>query len=127
MCVVFQILLDVQPDLSAWPGLPYAWFAFHWLAMSHACYNPLVYCWMNARFRAAFAHTLRRVPLLRRCTPPPPPEPALARANTCTSYVSVRGPRGSQHLSATQMVTLRPALQVNNKFRPVILDDEDVL
>jgi len=32
----------------------YAWFqplylAIYWLAMSNAMYNPLIYCWMNAR------------------------------------------------------------------------------
>ncbi|CAB3360621.1 Hypothetical predicted protein [Cloeon dipterum] len=124
---ILLILQDVNSELNSWEGFPYMWFVFHWLAMSHACYNPLIYWWMNARFRSAFAHTLRQVPLLRRCTPPPPAEPALARANTSTSYVSVRGPRNSHFLSTTQMVNLRPNLPSNNNFRPVILDDEDIL
>uniref|UniRef100_A0A670YV93 G protein-coupled receptor 83 n=1 Tax=Pseudonaja textilis TaxID=8673 RepID=A0A670YV93_PSETE len=27
------------------------YFAFHWFAMSSACYNPFVYCWLNEGFR----------------------------------------------------------------------------
>ncbi|KAE8737205.1 hypothetical protein FOCC_FOCC017333 [Frankliniella occidentalis] len=34
------------------------YFAFHWLAMSHSCLNPLIYCWMNARFRQSFRSVL---------------------------------------------------------------------
>lgn len=33
---------------------PYVWTSSHWLAMSHACYNPMVYFWMNKRFRHGF-------------------------------------------------------------------------
>jgi len=47
--------------------LPYVWFAFHWLAMSHSCYNPIIYCYMNARFRGGFLQIMHRVPGLRRC------------------------------------------------------------
>ena len=30
-----------------------AFLACHWLAMSSVCYNPFVYCWLNAAFRDA--------------------------------------------------------------------------
>lgn len=30
------------------------WTTTHWLAMSYACYNPIVYFWMNKRFNSAF-------------------------------------------------------------------------
>uniref|UniRef100_A0A182PV00 G-protein coupled receptors family 1 profile domain-containing protein n=1 Tax=Anopheles epiroticus TaxID=199890 RepID=A0A182PV00_9DIPT len=50
---------------SSWDLLPYFWFAFHWLAMSHSCYNPIIYCYMNARFRSGFILVLHGVPGLQ--------------------------------------------------------------
>lgn len=47
-------------EWGAWPGLPYAWFASHWLAMSHSCYNPIIYCYMNARYRRGFKQVLKQ-------------------------------------------------------------------
>lgn len=35
--------------------------------MSHSCYNPIIYCYMNARFRGGFLQIMYRVPGLRRC------------------------------------------------------------
>jgi len=34
----------------------YVWFLCHWLAMSHSFFNPLIYIWMNLRFRAGFRY-----------------------------------------------------------------------
>ncbi|KAI8130816.1 RYamide receptor isoform X1 [Lucilia sericata] len=70
MCwLPFNILILLLNDdvLLAWGPLPYFWFAFHWLAMSHSCYNPIIYCYMNARFRGGFLQIIYRVPGLRRC------------------------------------------------------------
>ncbi|XP_039277855.1 RYamide receptor-like [Nilaparvata lugens] len=76
--------------LSEWSGLPYLWFACHWLAMSHSCYNPFIYCWMNTHFRAGFCGVLGcalpRRKKRRRSSHAPP----LGRVNTCATYVSVR-------------------------------------
>ncbi|XP_044756803.1 RYamide receptor isoform X2 [Coccinella septempunctata] len=38
------------------------YFPFHGLAMSHACYNPIIYCYMNSRFKESLNHILRRIP-----------------------------------------------------------------
>ena len=38
------------------------WISCHWLAMSNCCYNPMVYCWMNSRFRIGFKHVFRFCP-----------------------------------------------------------------
>lgn len=54
-------------ELTQWPFIIYVWFIFHWLAMSHCCYNPLIYCYMNARFRIGFLQILYFVPGIRRC------------------------------------------------------------
>ncbi|KAL9894000.1 RYamide receptor isoform 2-T8 [Glossina fuscipes fuscipes] len=61
------ILLLNDEEFRLWGPLPYIWFAFHWLAMSHSCYNPIIYCYMNARFRGGFLQIIHRVPGLRRC------------------------------------------------------------
>uniref|UniRef100_A0A336L1X4 CSON002623 protein n=1 Tax=Culicoides sonorensis TaxID=179676 RepID=A0A336L1X4_CULSO len=63
---LFKIILQVSDG----PGdlLPYFWFAFHWLAMSHSCYNPLIYCYMNTRFRSGFITVLHTVPVVRSCS-----------------------------------------------------------
>lgn len=54
-------------DLSKWESIIYIWFIFHWLAMSHSCYNPVIYCYMNARFRIGFLQVLYFIPGIRRC------------------------------------------------------------
>ncbi|XP_054271432.1 RYamide receptor-like isoform X2 [Macrosteles quadrilineatus] len=57
---VLNLVWESNPDvIGSWSGLPFLWFAFHWLAMSHSCYNPVIYCWMNSRFRTGFRAVLR--------------------------------------------------------------------
>ncbi|XP_060880058.1 RYamide receptor-like isoform X1 [Metopolophium dirhodum] len=61
----YDILLVLRAygmSLRAWSNQPYVWFAFHWLAISHTCYNPLIYFCMNTRYRAGFVSALRSVP-----------------------------------------------------------------
>nr|NP_001287552.1 RYamide receptor, isoform B [Drosophila melanogaster]AHN57551.1 RYamide receptor, isoform B [Drosophila melanogaster] len=62
---ILQLLLNDE-EFAHWDPLPYVWFAFHWLAMSHCCYNPIIYCYMNARFRSGFVQLMHRMPGLRR-------------------------------------------------------------
>lgn len=54
-------------ELTKWEFIKYVWFIFHWLAMSHCCYNPIIYCYMNARFRIGFLQMLYFIPGVRRC------------------------------------------------------------
>jgi len=39
--------------------------------MSNCCYNPIVYCWMNDKFRAGFRYMFRWCPCVRRPDAPP--------------------------------------------------------
>ncbi|XP_034943887.1 RYamide receptor [Chelonus insularis] len=105
---VLMLVLDNNESISNWKGLPYAWAALHWLSMSHSCYNPVIYCWMNARFRSGFIIALAKVPGVHRFLPnyrysqnnstaaialtgfDGTNNSTLKRINTCTTYVSVR-------------------------------------
>ncbi|XP_066147090.1 RYamide receptor-like isoform X1 [Euwallacea fornicatus] len=46
---------------------PYVYITFHLLAMSHACYNPIIYCYMNTRFRDGLFLILRTMPCFKSC------------------------------------------------------------
>ncbi|XP_075972004.1 RYamide receptor-like [Anticarsia gemmatalis] len=54
MFIVLWTVHEQDESWGMWPGMPYVWFASHWLAMSHSCYNPIIYCYMNARYRRGF-------------------------------------------------------------------------
>ncbi|XP_071455777.1 RYamide receptor-like [Hetaerina americana] len=94
------LLLLNEGAFGNWEGIPYLWWAFHWLAMSHSCYNPIIYCWMNAKFRVGFCCALSRVPCLRwlarRMTPGPNTSSGAFGGATITHAGGGRsiGPRG---------------------------------
>ncbi|EDV30401.2 uncharacterized protein Dana_GF23269, isoform B [Drosophila ananassae] len=114
---ILQLLLNDE-EFARWTPLPYVWFAFHWLAMSHSCYNPIIYCYMNARFRGGFLQIMYRVPGLRRCCclhrylgssggrsyEATGTERAfhLHRVNTCTTYISTRRKLRANSMQASQ-------------------------
>ncbi|XP_077288085.1 RYamide receptor-like [Arctopsyche grandis] len=54
------LLLLYNDSWDDWWPLQYLWFITHWLAMSHSCYNPIIYWYMNARFRAGFLQTMEK-------------------------------------------------------------------
>lgn len=69
-----QVIGDQYPEIYTFSYILYIWFACHFLAMSHACYNPVIYIWMNSRFRSGFKYIVSQmVPCLYRdgtVTPP---------------------------------------------------------
>ncbi|KAH9361437.1 hypothetical protein HPB48_003889 [Haemaphysalis longicornis] len=63
---LFIVVSEQYPSIYDLSGIGYMWFVCHWLAMSHACYNPLIYFWMNAKFRAGLQALFRCLPATRR-------------------------------------------------------------
>ena len=43
-----------DPNITKIPYINHIYLAFYWLAMSNTCVNPIIYYWMNKRFRAYF-------------------------------------------------------------------------
>ncbi|GBP76006.1 RYamide receptor [Eumeta japonica] len=62
---VLWTIHENDENWGSWPGMPYMWFASHWLAMSHSCYNPIIYCYMNARYRRGFKQALSALLCMR--------------------------------------------------------------
>ncbi|XP_064457153.1 RYamide receptor-like [Ornithodoros turicata] len=75
---IFIVVSDQHPEIYELAAIGYIWFICHWLAMSHACYNPIIYFWMNAKFRAGLQSTFRCLPFVK------------PSVQTTTSYVSAR-------------------------------------
>lgn len=48
---VITLIGDVNPDIYSFPHMNVVWLCAHWLAMSHSCYNPIVYFSHNSPFR----------------------------------------------------------------------------
>lgn len=58
----FNILIvvgDLSPAIWENQNIMYIWFVTHYLAMCHTITNPLIYIWMNNRFRAGFKQVIR--------------------------------------------------------------------
>ncbi|XP_071872896.1 RYamide receptor isoform X1 [Bombus fervidus] len=130
---ILNLLMDNNETLESWAGLPFVWMVLHWLAMSHSCYNPVIYCWMNARFRTGFVTAIGHLPgahrMLRRerqrdnynaSTMGIPltgindsGHSVLRRMNTCTTYISVRRKTNGNHTAPARSASIR-----NDSFRP---------
>lgn len=49
-----QLIQEAHESVYDFEPYQYIWTTAHWIAMSYACCNPIVYFWMNKRFRAGF-------------------------------------------------------------------------
>ena len=49
-----KLIEESHPIIYDFKYYQVTWTSTHWLAMSYACYNPIVYFWMNKRFRLGF-------------------------------------------------------------------------
>lgn len=48
---VITLIGDNNPRIYSMPHMNVVWLCAHWLAMSHSCYNPIVYFSLNSTFR----------------------------------------------------------------------------
>ncbi|KAF0295573.1 RYamide receptor [Amphibalanus amphitrite] len=119
---VLQIVYDIHRWVGEWPGIGYLYTATYWLSMASCVCNPIIYCGMNAQFRAAFSAVASRVCL--RCRRPPA---AISRAGSsvrsrATSYTQwtlrslrLRRSNGSAHSCHAPEPAERPAAPLNTK------------
>ncbi|CAJ0918166.1 unnamed protein product, partial [Mesorhabditis belari] len=61
LLLLFNIILDVWPELNYWNYILYLWWFCHGLAMLHSIVNPLIYFLRNARFREGFLFFSSRI------------------------------------------------------------------
>ncbi|GFT86280.1 RYamide receptor [Trichonephila clavipes] len=80
----------------------YVWFVCHWLAMSSTAYNPIIYCWMNSKYRDGFRQVFARLlclPESKKTFKTSLNKNGFNRYTTNTIYTSIRSSgthRGSQ-------------------------------
>lgn len=93
---------DRHPHIYTYQHIQTIWICCHWLAMSNGCYNPIVYCWMNTKFRQGFRHIFRCCPFVKY-------DPSAADGRTGTmgmagGTASASGTVGSNAYSKTSVV-----------------------
>lgn len=62
---LYFILININSNINNHPHIQEIYLIIFWLAMSNSMYNPLVYCYMNARFRAGFKFIFRWLPCVQ--------------------------------------------------------------
>lgn len=81
---IYFIVTSYYPELTDQPYIQDVYLAIYWLAMSNSMYNPIIYCWMNSRFRRGFQQFFIWCPFVR----PSPDFSGLRRAGAVTSRYS---------------------------------------
>jgi len=56
---VVQITGEINPDIYKLNNFRLVWNFIQWLGQSHACCNPVIYFWMNKKFRIGFVRILK--------------------------------------------------------------------
>ncbi|KAH8018653.1 hypothetical protein HPB51_009642 [Rhipicephalus microplus] len=51
---VYFLATHHHPEITQSEYIQHVYLAIYWLAMSNSMYNPIIYCWMNSRFREGF-------------------------------------------------------------------------
>ncbi|ESO03856.1 hypothetical protein HELRODRAFT_79600, partial [Helobdella robusta] len=59
------LLIHLEPEVTMMPWFHHFYLIIYWIAMSNSMYNPIIYCWMNAKFRSGFKYVLRWMPCVK--------------------------------------------------------------
>nr|XP_022911165.1 tachykinin-like peptides receptor 99D [Onthophagus taurus] len=59
---LYFIITSFYPEVQNQPYIQETYLAIYWLAMSNSMYNPIIYCWLNARFRRGFKQVFSWLP-----------------------------------------------------------------
>ncbi|XP_076360621.1 tachykinin-like peptides receptor 99D [Tachypleus tridentatus] len=51
---IYFLLAHHHPQIISTNYVQHIYLSIYWLAMSNSMYNPIIYCWMNSRFRRGF-------------------------------------------------------------------------
>ncbi|XP_011700827.1 PREDICTED: tachykinin-like peptides receptor 99D [Wasmannia auropunctata] len=83
---MYFIVTYYLPEITTKPYIQEVYLGIYWLAMSNSMYNPIIYCWMNTKFRRGFAQFFFWCPWVRVTA-----EPSLSRSEAVTSRYSCTG------------------------------------
>eukprot|EP00095_Tigriopus_kingsejongensis_P002266 maker-scaffold633_size121756-snap-gene-0.27 protein:Tk02266 transcript:maker-scaffold633_size121756-snap-gene-0.27-mRNA-1 annotation:"tachykinin-like peptides receptor 86c" len=61
---VYFIYTYHHKEIVAQPFIQHVYLGFYWLAMANSMFNPLIYYWMNARFRGYFLALMSSIRLI---------------------------------------------------------------
>ncbi|XP_039970274.1 tachykinin-like peptides receptor 99D isoform X1 [Bactrocera tryoni] len=81
---IYFIVTSCYPALTQTPFIQEVYLGIYWLAMSNSMYNPIIYCWMNSRFRYGFKRFFRWCPFVK-------VDESLNRRDNMTSRYSCSG------------------------------------
>ncbi|XP_066582342.1 tachykinin-like peptides receptor 99D [Prorops nasuta] len=115
---VYFIVTSYLPEITNEPYIQEVYLGIYWLAMSNSMYNPIIYCWMNSRFRRGFAQFFFWCPWVRVT-----PEPSLSRSEAVTSRYSCPGSpdgmnsRKSRNGTVGIPLNLHPLRGGNDRFQ----------
>lgn len=99
---------DAHEQIYHYRYIQVIWIACHWLAMSNSCYNPIVYCWMNSKFRNGFCYVMRWLPCIHYHDNATPGNQTCINPNVSTfrSSAPVRGALFSRRQQPSSPVTM---------------------
>lgn len=62
---VYFLVTYHHPEMLEAAYIQQVYLGIYFLAMSNSMYNPIIYCWMNSRFRRGFKRVFRWCPFIR--------------------------------------------------------------